>query len=84
MADTLPLLVNQEALDAAIELYLMMSMDIVDEVYIARKQYLDGSIPSGSQRIAIVGIDGWLPFRGRRLTAYPAEMRCRTFASPRV
>jgi glutamyl-tRNA(Gln) amidotransferase subunit E len=68
MDDTPPFLVNQEAIDVAIELCLMMNMDIIDEVHIARKQYLDGSIPTGFQRTAIVGTNGWLPFKGRTLT----------------
>src|SRR6185436_2216515 len=68
MDDTPPFLVNQEAIDIAIELCLMMNMDIIDEVHIARKQYLDGSIPTGFQRTAIVGVNGYLPFRGRKLT----------------
>ncbi|KAB2954916.1 MAG: Glu-tRNA(Gln) amidotransferase subunit GatE, partial [Thermoanaerobaculia bacterium] len=68
MDDTPPFLVNQEAIDIAIELCLMMSMDIIDEIHIARKQYLDGSIPTGFQRTAIIGVNGYLPFHGRRLT----------------
>ena len=68
MDDTPPFLVNQQAIDVAIELCLTMNMDIIDEVHIARKQYLDGSIPTGFQRTAIVGVNGWLPFNGRRLT----------------
>ena len=68
MDDTPPFLVNQEAIDVAIELCLTMDMDIIDEVHIARKQYLDGSIPTGFQRTAIVGVNGWLPFKGRQLT----------------
>lgn len=68
MDDTPPFLVNQEAIDVAMELCLMMNMDIIDEVHIARKQYLDGSIPTGFQRTAIVGVNGWMPFKGRRLT----------------
>ncbi len=68
MDDTPPFLVNQEAIDVAIELCLMMNMDIIDEVHIARKQYLDGSIPTGFQRTAIIGVNGYLPFRGRKLT----------------
>lgn len=68
MDDTPPFLVNQEAIDVAIELCLMMHMDIIDEVHIARKQYLDGSIPTGFQRTAIVAVNGFLPFRGRKLT----------------
>ncbi|HEY3357212.1 MAG TPA: Glu-tRNA(Gln) amidotransferase subunit GatE [Polyangia bacterium] len=68
MDDTPPFLVNQDAIDISIELCLMMHMDVIDEVHIARKQYLDGSIPTGFQRTAIIGVNGWLPFRGRRLT----------------
>ena len=64
MDDTPPFLVNQQALDVAIEQCLMLGCDIVDEVHIARKQYLDGSIPTGFQRTAIVGVNGELPFRG--------------------
>lgn len=68
MDDTPPFPVNQQAVDVAIEQCLMLGCDIVDEVHIARKQYLDGSIPTGFQRTAIVGVNGALPFRGRALT----------------
>jgi glutamyl-tRNA(Gln) amidotransferase subunit E len=68
MDDTPPFLVNQDAVDIAIEQCLMLGCDIVDEVHIARKQYLDGSIPTGFQRTAIVGINGRIPFRGRTLS----------------
>jgi glutamyl-tRNA(Gln) amidotransferase subunit E len=68
MDDTPPFLVNPQAVDIAIEQCLMLGCDIVDEVHIARKQYLDGSIPTGFQRTAIVGVNGRLPFRGRELS----------------
>jgi glutamyl-tRNA(Gln) amidotransferase subunit E len=68
MDDTPPFPVNQKAVDVAIEQCLMLGCDIVDELHIARKQYLDGSIPTGFQRTAIVGVNGRLPFRGRTLT----------------
>ena len=68
MDDTPPFIVNRRAVDIAIEQCLMLGCDIVDEVHIARKQYLDGSIPTGFQRTAIVGVNGRLPFRGRELT----------------
>ena len=68
MDDTPPFLVNPQAIDIAIEQCLMLGCDIVDEVHIARKQYLDGSIPTGFQRTAIVGVNGRLPFRGRELS----------------
>ncbi len=68
MDDTPPFLVNQQAVDIAIEQCVMLGCDIVDEVHIARKQYLDGSIPTGFQRTAIVGVNGTIPFRGRALS----------------
>jgi glutamyl-tRNA(Gln) amidotransferase subunit E len=68
MDDTPPFLVNQDAVDVAIEICLAMGMDIIDEMHIARKQYLDGSIPTGFQRTAIVGVNGSIPFNGRPLT----------------
>jgi len=74
MDDTPPFLVNQQALDVAIEQCLMLGCDIVDEVHIARKQYLDGSIPTGFQRTAIVGVSGKLPFKGRELTIIQVSM----------
>jgi glutamyl-tRNA(Gln) amidotransferase subunit E len=66
--DTPPFLVNPQAIDIAIEQCLMLGCDIVDEVHIARKQYLDGSIPTGFQRTAIVGVNGRLPFLDRELS----------------
>jgi len=68
MDDTPPFPINQQSLDVAIEQCLMLGCDIIDEVHITRKQYLDGSIPTGFQRTAIVGVGGALPFRGRELS----------------
>jgi glutamyl-tRNA(Gln) amidotransferase subunit E len=67
MDDTPPFLVNQEAIDIAIQISLALHCKIVDEIHIARKQYLDGSIPTGFQRTAIIGVEGWVPFRGRKI-----------------
>ena len=67
MDDTPPFPINQEALDFAIEIALMLNCQLVDEVHITRKQYLDGSIPTGFQRTAIIGVNGWVPYRGRKI-----------------
>ncbi|MBW1944166.1 MAG: Glu-tRNA(Gln) amidotransferase subunit GatE [Deltaproteobacteria bacterium] len=67
MDDTPPFPVNQEALDYAIEIALMLNCQLVDEVHITRKQYLDGSIPTGFQRTAIIGVNGWIPYRERKI-----------------
>jgi glutamyl-tRNA(Gln) amidotransferase subunit E len=67
MDDTPPFPINQEALDIAIEIALVCGCSIVDEIHVARKQYLDGSIPTGFQRTAIVGINGKIPFEGKEI-----------------
>jgi glutamyl-tRNA(Gln) amidotransferase subunit E len=67
MDDAPPFGLNQEALDIAIEIALLFHCSVVGEIHIARKQYLDGSIPTGFQRTMIVGLNGWFPLDGRRI-----------------
>lgn len=67
MDDTPPFMINEEALDIALEIALQLNLKLVSELHIARKQYLDGSIPTGFQRTTIVGVDGAIPFLGRIL-----------------
>jgi glutamyl-tRNA(Gln) amidotransferase subunit E len=67
MDDTPPFEINQEALDTALEIAMLMNYKLVSEIHIARKQYLDGSIPTGFQRTTIVGIDGWIPYKDRKI-----------------
>ena len=67
MDDTPPFELNEEALDIALGIGQMYGCSMVDEIHIARKQYLDGSIPTGFQRTTIVGVDGSIPFGGRRV-----------------
>lgn len=65
--DTPPFKVDQEALDIAIEISLLSKLNIVGEVHITRKQYLDGSIPTGFQRTAIIGVEGEIPLRHKKV-----------------
>jgi len=67
MDDTPPFLINQDALDISLEIAMLLNYKLVSEIHIARKQYLDGSIPTGFQRTTIVGIDGWIPFKDRKI-----------------
>jgi len=60
-------LINDEALDIALEIGLMFGCNLVDELHIARKQYLDGSIPTGFQRTAIFALDGKVPYKDRTI-----------------
>ncbi|MBX2991390.1 MAG: Glu-tRNA(Gln) amidotransferase subunit GatE [Bacteroidetes bacterium] len=67
MDDTPPFQINEEALDIALGIGMMYGCELVDELHIARKQYLDGSIPTGFQRTAIFSLNGIIPFKGREV-----------------
>lgn len=58
--DTPPFKIDREALEIALEISLLSKFNVVGEVHITRKQYLDGSIPTGFQRTAILGVEGML------------------------
>ncbi len=67
MDDTPPFMINDDAVDIGLEITLLLGCKLVSEVHIARKQYLDGSIPAGFQRTTILGVDGSIPFQDRRI-----------------
>ncbi len=63
MDDTPPFPVDDDAVRIAVELALLFDLKLVSELHVMRKQYLDGSIPTGFQRTAMVGVGGSIPFR---------------------
>ncbi|MBV2245663.1 MAG: Glu-tRNA(Gln) amidotransferase subunit GatE [Lentimicrobium sp.] len=65
--DTPPFALNREALNIAIEISLLSKLNIVGEVHITRKQYLDGSIPTGFQRTAIIGVEGEISLKNKKI-----------------
>lgn len=65
--DTPPFRIDQEALEIALEISLLSKLKIVGEVHITRKQYLDGSIPTGFQRTAIIGVEGMIQLRNKKV-----------------
>ncbi|MBM4399686.1 MAG: Glu-tRNA(Gln) amidotransferase subunit GatE, partial [Candidatus Cloacimonetes bacterium] len=65
--DTPPFLFNPEALSHAMQIALLLKMNIVGELHITRKQYLDGSIPTGFQRTTILGIEGEIPISNKKI-----------------
>jgi len=67
MDDAPPFEIDDEALDHSLAISMLMDLNIVGEVHITRKQYLDGSIPTGFQRTAIIGTDGDIPFGERQI-----------------
>ena len=65
--DTPPFPIDREALQIAIEIAQLSKLNIVGEVHITRKQYLDGSIPTGFQRTAIIGVEGSIPLKNKTI-----------------
>jgi glutamyl-tRNA(Gln) amidotransferase subunit E len=65
--DTPPFPINRQALEIAIGVSLLSKLNIVGEVHITRKQYLDGSIPTGFQRTAIIGVEGEIPLKHKKI-----------------
>lgn len=63
--DTPPFKINNQALNIALEIAQLLKSNIVGELHITRKQYLDGSIPTGFQRTAIVSIEGEIPLKSK-------------------
>lgn len=66
--DSPPFPINQQAVEIGIRLALLFQCSIVDEAHISRKQYLDGSIPTGFQRTTVIGTNGWIPYKNRKIT----------------
>lgn len=65
--DTPPFHINREALDIALRISILSKFNIVGEVHITRKQYLDGSIPTGFQRTAILGVEGEIQLQSKKV-----------------
>jgi len=65
--DTPPFLLNRQAMEIAMEVALLLKTNIVGELHITRKQYLDGSIPTGFQRTGILGIEGEIPLSHKKV-----------------
>ncbi len=65
--DTPPFPIDREALEIAIKISLLSKLNVVGEVHITRKQYLDGSIPTGFQRTGIIGIEGEIYLKNKKI-----------------
>jgi glutamyl-tRNA(Gln) amidotransferase subunit E len=65
--DTPPFPIDRKALEIALEITILSKLNVVGEVHITRKQYLDGSIPTGFQRTAILGVEGELQLKNKKV-----------------
>ncbi|MCK4481272.1 MAG: Glu-tRNA(Gln) amidotransferase subunit GatE, partial [Candidatus Lokiarchaeota archaeon] len=58
--DTPPFSCNNEARTVALQIAMLLNANIIEEMHVCRKNYLDGSVPSGFQRTMILGTDGYV------------------------
>ena len=62
-----PLPLNQEALEIALQIALLLNCSIPEEIHVMRKTVIDGSTPMGFQRTMIVGYNGFLSYKGKKV-----------------
>lgn len=65
--DEPPHKLNSEALHIALQIALLFNCEIPEEVQVMRKIVIDGSNTSGFQRTAIVGMNGYMRYKGKRI-----------------
>lgn len=58
---------NQEALETGITVALLFNCKIPDEVHVMRKTVIDGSNTTSFQRTMVVGMDGYMKYKGRKI-----------------
>jgi glutamyl-tRNA(Gln) amidotransferase subunit E len=58
--ETPPFKCDEECIDIALEIALLFKMDIIRELHVCRKNYVDGSVPGGFQRTMAFARNGKL------------------------
>ncbi|MBI2542635.1 MAG: Glu-tRNA(Gln) amidotransferase subunit GatE [Candidatus Aenigmarchaeota archaeon] len=59
--------INPEAFDLALQISLLLNCEIPNEIQIMRKVVIDGSNTSGFQRTAIIGLNGHVVYKGKKI-----------------
>jgi len=62
--ETPPFPCNEEAKKIALQIALLLNADVVEEMHVCRKNYLDGSVPCGFQRTMILAKEGYIKLEG--------------------
>jgi len=66
--ETPPFSCNNEARRIALEIAMLLDANIIEEMHVCRKNYLDGSVPCGFQRTMILGTDGYIKLeKGKKI-----------------
>ncbi|MFW9987128.1 MAG: Glu-tRNA(Gln) amidotransferase subunit GatE [Candidatus Odinarchaeota archaeon] len=61
--DTPPFSCNNKARMIALQIAILLNANIIEEMHVCRKNYLDGSVPCGFQRTMILGTEGYLTLK---------------------
>jgi len=59
--------INQEALNIALQIAFLLNCQIPEEIEVMRKTVIDGSNPSGFQRTMVIGLNGFLKYKGKKI-----------------
>lgn len=62
-----PMTVNQEALQIALKIALLLNCEIPSEIHVMRKTVTDGSNTTSFQRTMVVGLNGYLKYKGKKI-----------------
>ncbi len=77
--DTPPFPVDLAAVKIGLQIGRLFGLNLASELHVMRKQYLDGSIPTGFQRTGMLGLTGEIPFRVPEL-GIDRKLRIRQFS----
>ncbi len=58
--ETPPFEVDAEALEITLQICALLHMNVIRELHVCRKNYVDGSVPGGFQRTMEVGQEGYI------------------------
>lgn len=58
---------NEDAIDIALQIALLLNAEVVDEIQFMRKIIIDGSNTAGFQRTGLVALNGFLDVDGERI-----------------
>ncbi|MHA1746896.1 MAG: Glu-tRNA(Gln) amidotransferase subunit GatE [Promethearchaeota archaeon] len=61
--ETPPFPVNEECVDIALEISHLLKMDVIREMHVCRKNYVDGSVPGGFQRTMEMAQNGTMELK---------------------
>lgn len=62
-----PRLVNPEALEIGLQIALLLNCEIPNEIHVMRKTITDGSNTSAFQRTMVIGLNGFLRYKGKKI-----------------